>query len=464
MEKHDPMERIEKAVDARLSGLQGDPWLARRVMAQAKGECKMKKKASAGLILVIVLVLAAVTALAASLLWQQQVVSMKEIERTEGDFAHWPVEKKSELIQALIAAGSIKEDEETARFFAASTDEKKKNEIADQLVLTLTGQTDIQEVNTDVITYAVMGAEDTWTPEQRVWWQQITRQFSGGSGNPDTLVTPHARVLSEEEAVRIAKEAILSAYRLPANALDQALPVANLYVTQQRPDYQRWDVQFKLFKEGTTDFLEKVYSAVVDENGDVIADPDVNMPSLEERAAQAASHSGPELEAIIQAYRTFADQANGAPFQSWPTALKSAYSKEVRPMVLDALADGRMNAYGASSSPEEKEIIASTVCLYGMPDENDLTEEEACQKAAQALWEHYNVDAEAFLFTFSYFDITDANAPTWRFVFLPHTRPDTAPHFLYRIELSADTGEERNSEKIEVQQALESLDYDLKLH
>lgn len=64
MEKKDAMERIRPAVNARLSGLQGDPFLARRVMGQATEEKKGKRKVSLGLVLAVVLVLATVTALA----------------------------------------------------------------------------------------------------------------------------------------------------------------------------------------------------------------------------------------------------------------------------------------------------------------------------------------------------------------------------------------------------------------
>ena len=38
-------EQLHHAAETRLSGLQGDPWLAQRVMAQAKGEARVKKKA-----------------------------------------------------------------------------------------------------------------------------------------------------------------------------------------------------------------------------------------------------------------------------------------------------------------------------------------------------------------------------------------------------------------------------------
>ena len=48
---------LQSAIDHRLSGLQENPFLARRIIAAAKGELPMKKKLSVSLILVLVLTL-----------------------------------------------------------------------------------------------------------------------------------------------------------------------------------------------------------------------------------------------------------------------------------------------------------------------------------------------------------------------------------------------------------------------
>ena len=57
--------QLHHAVETRLSGLQGDPWLAQRVLAQAKSEPKRKRKRSVGFVIVLILLLAATTAFAA---------------------------------------------------------------------------------------------------------------------------------------------------------------------------------------------------------------------------------------------------------------------------------------------------------------------------------------------------------------------------------------------------------------
>lgn len=64
-------ERFHRAVDATLSGLEGDPLLGQRVFrrAQQKEEPKVRRKLSIGLVIAIALVLMSMTALAAAGLW-----------------------------------------------------------------------------------------------------------------------------------------------------------------------------------------------------------------------------------------------------------------------------------------------------------------------------------------------------------------------------------------------------------
>lgn len=84
MEKKDAMERIRPAVNARLSGLQGDPFLARRVMTQATEEKKGKRKASLGLVIAVVLVLATVTALAVGTLSRAIKIKQADVGAMRG--------------------------------------------------------------------------------------------------------------------------------------------------------------------------------------------------------------------------------------------------------------------------------------------------------------------------------------------------------------------------------------------
>lgn len=452
---------IRRVMDSCLPGLENRPDFDWEVLRKVRGEEKVKKKLSIGLVLLIVLMLAAVTALATALLWQQQVIPMKEIEQAEGDYMDWPVSQKKALIQALIASGHIKESAETALLFDDATNESEMHAIADQLVLKLTGQTDVKEITVDIITYAIMGPSDTWTPEQRVWWQQVTKRFYGDI-NPDTLILPTEDVLSEKEAVAIAKQAVMEAWNDSEEVLENALVVADLYVTEQRPNYRRWSIQFQLRRED--DYVERIRAVIVDEYGEVIGDPDVSMPSVWELAENERANQEAEASPIVQAYMKYAEQANSAPIQQWSLALKSAYSQEIRPMVQLALNSGEMKAYDADDAgPTEKTIIASTTYAYGLPAQSDISEADALAKAKQEMSERYHQNAEDFLFVFTYFDITDSTCPLWRFVFLPASLPDTNMNYLYRIELDAHTGDIVSTREVEKQQLLLRLDYDIML-
>ena len=290
MNERNVSERIVRAVDARLSGLTGDLWMARRVLARSKASPVRRKKRAVALIVAAVLALAGVGALAASLLWRDQAAPMKQIEQTGGDYAGWSIEDKAALVRALVDSGHLMQSGETERLFDEGTPEAERHAIADALLLALTGQTAVEEISVDIITYAVMGAEDTWTPQERVWWQQLTRRFDGDDGADDTFLVPDGSVISEAQAVAAAREAVLSAKELEEGALDAALPVADLYVTEQQPDRPRWNVQFKLFREGSDSYVERVYSAVVDaRSGEVLSDPDTGVPHPDEAAAQQSA-------------------------------------------------------------------------------------------------------------------------------------------------------------------------------
>lgn len=67
MDEHKRTEAaVQHAVNARLSGLQENPWMARRVLTAIKGEEKVKKKISVGLLFVIIAIFCTGVAIAAN--------------------------------------------------------------------------------------------------------------------------------------------------------------------------------------------------------------------------------------------------------------------------------------------------------------------------------------------------------------------------------------------------------------
>jgi len=95
---------IQQAFETSLSGLKDDPWLARRVIAQARETerkpVKVKRKLSVGLIVMIALMLVTVTAVAVALLSMREIVEEQAVpiaNQYEGD--SYTVEDTNLLLQ-----------------------------------------------------------------------------------------------------------------------------------------------------------------------------------------------------------------------------------------------------------------------------------------------------------------------------------------------------------------------------
>ena len=300
------------------SGVQPNPYLAQRVLAAARDEGVpvVKKKLSLGLVFILILLLTGTVALAATLLWQDYVPQMKQTEHEMGDYVEWPATRRIQLAKDIVAMGYLDESEDTLIPSSETATEQDKAAAADRLMLKLTGLEDVKEIHSTLITYAIMGHEDTWTPEQRVWWNGIVTMY-GDDGATDTLIVPTKDVLSEQDAIAIARAAIQEAYGFDDAYMSSLHPVANLYTTDERPDYKRWDIQFKKYREGSTSYVERVYCVVVDENGEVISDPDVGIGHPTESVARMKAHSeeienteNPELTKVYELYGSVVDNRN----------------------------------------------------------------------------------------------------------------------------------------------------------
>ena len=474
MNERNVSERIVRAVDALLSGLTGDPWMAQHVLARAEEELpNRRKRRAAALIVAAVLALAGMGALAASLLWREQAASMKQVEQTEGDYAGWAIEDKAALVRALVDSGYLAQGGETERLFDEGTPEAERHAIADALLLALTGQTEVAEISVDIITYAVMGAEDTWTPEERVWWQQLTRRFDGDDGADDTFLVPDGSVISEAQAVAAARTAILSAQGLEDGALDAAQPVADLYVTQQQPDRPRWNVQFKLFREGSDSYVERVYSAVVDaRSGEVISDPDTGVLHPGEDAVPQPTPVRPDTP-LFQAIDAMAQsvQRDIASFGAWPLSLKAEYARDIAPRVRAIVDSGDLTPLDNGAGPNLY-VIAAATYDYGLPGEGDLAQEEALERARETVRERFGLSQEAlsrYTDVLVYFDATDPDAPLWRFVFQPEMDArdalgQTQYDLRYRVEIASPAGDVASAEAFKRQVPVYDLSYLMNLY
>ena len=457
---------IKESLDNTLSLLQMQSLNASKLLAEAKGGKKVKRKLSVVMILAIMLLILTVTAIAATLMWEKYVVDLKKREQNQGQYADWEIKTKQDLIKSLMEMGYVQESDLTRQLFDSTISREKQEGIADEIMLMLTKQTDAKEINADIITYAIYGPESTWTAEQRVWWQQVTNMFRKVKDNPDTLVLSEKGDLSEERAISIAKETILKAYELPKEMLDKARPVANLYVTKERPDYRRWDIQFQIYEDGKPDYLQRVYTAVVDMSGKVIADPDVGIDLPQGFVQPTGVTRGRPTSLLFQTIDALALQANERPFRVWPLELKAEYSEKVAPAVQDIIESGDLTPLVNGNGPDLS-VIASSMFTYGLPNEKDMAQSDAMELAVQTLIQSYSLDSEAIAMYDDisvYYDITDPDLPLWKFLFTANIASDLF-HTRYKVEMNSQTGVITKTDVIEFRKALDQdLEYVLRLY
>ena len=127
-------EIIQVALDTTLSGLQDDPWLARKVLDDAKGEVKVKKKISVGLGLALVLILVALGALAVTF----SDVFFKtagSLQSDKGNLNQWSLEDKINLIEAMRESGIDISVEKYAALVASTTDKEEANRLSNEIIV-----------------------------------------------------------------------------------------------------------------------------------------------------------------------------------------------------------------------------------------------------------------------------------------------------------------------------------------
>ena len=435
------------------------------------------------LTLFLCLTLSCASSHAATLTWEDYAREVRTLEESIGIYANWPIAEKENLIQALVDMGHIRESSATGELFEARMSEENRHRLADQIMLRFLGGDDnafvrkdgVRAICWEAMTDVILGNPSGWTLKERAWYQQITNMF--GHEDPDIFVLPNADDLSEKEAVAIARAAIINAYDLTEDALDGFMPDADLYITNSRffggegrPDYRRWRVNFLYYQYGREDgrTLVQSYSAIVDQNGHVIADTELDEPHVRERALDTKMRPENGTSAIVQAFREFAEGEHCYFPWQWTAEAKAEYSQQLRPQVLAALEKGDLAALSVPA-PEGKslqELIDSTVFAYGLPEAEALQEAEARQLAMQVLANEHGLSQQALerYAIYASFDITAPDAPLWKFLFCPESFEGMETVLLYKVELNANTKEALATYAIDWDRLFQEQAYDLLLY
>ncbi|MCL2867095.1 MAG: hypothetical protein FWF47_04960 [Clostridia bacterium] len=245
-------QAIQHAVDTSLSGLQGDPRLARRVMANAKGEIKVKKKLSFGLVLIIALVLAMATALAVALLTPRDIVQEHAI----------PIANQSE--------GDAYSAEETSLLLTLATENGitfSENGMRNINSLLSRGEGYYKQELLMELAKAEFGEDPVlWTLEEKKWFDDAC--VATGIFLQPQLGLPGEGDISQQRAIQIAQDYIHAAYDPAINLNDPAVYKTGDYFINGNEDGAYPGYYWRVFYEPLT--LEATgYSIFIGSQGEV---------------------------------------------------------------------------------------------------------------------------------------------------------------------------------------------------
>lgn len=212
---------IQRAVDAALSGLQGNPYRVQRVLSAArqKGErITMKRKFSVALVLAIALALASVTALAVGL--TNYFAGFKALEKEYGEYDQWPAAAQIKLVDMMLDQGILTAADAPGWPELSGAD---REAVARQALDGYFGT--MIFVDTDSVMERMLGPIEQWTDAQRAMYTDLL--VSNGEQRDDSpyYMMPLGSDLNREQAVRKAKEYLADAFALTPEDYD-GLPVS----------------------------------------------------------------------------------------------------------------------------------------------------------------------------------------------------------------------------------------------
>lgn len=262
MEDFKDKQIVQRVIDNSLSGIQDDPWMAQRVLnmaheTQGTGGIVVKKKLSIGFVLMMAVMLLGVTALAATLLWQDAGEKVAPMESENGYYDTWNTEAKIELIKALYDLGELKDNPDAERVLN-STDmpDAEKNALCDKIMCAyVNGSPDT--VTLLSILEKLHGDMNTWSMEDKVWYNNLLNANNMLSEEDTNYVLPQTGEFTQEQAVDAAKSFLISK---GAENLDNAQIEATMYEESDDQFYGEtqvskkgrrvWSIVFRLEEEG----------------------------------------------------------------------------------------------------------------------------------------------------------------------------------------------------------------------
>lgn len=205
-----PMDAaFERALRQRIAGL------------PEEREKTMKKKTGLALVLAAALLLAlAATALAAFAASQGFFADVARIQLEGGYYDGWTLGEKEQVVR-LMKENGILTDAQAWDAALRETDAQKRETTLDALFAArygVNGRTDV--IGVDSILIKEKGPLETWSMEDKAWYSAMLEDIGLLGSDAEVYMLPDEDAISVQEAERIAREAVISAYGMESDALD----------------------------------------------------------------------------------------------------------------------------------------------------------------------------------------------------------------------------------------------------
>lgn len=185
-----------------------------------KEDIKMKKKTGAAFALACLLIALTATALAAYAVSQGFFADVARIQLQGGAYDGWKLEEKEEVVRLMKEYGMLS-DASAWDAAMAEPDGEKREAALDKLFAErygINGRTDV--ITVDSMMEREKGPFAEWSMEDKAWYSALMADVGLLGSDAEYYLLPDDGAISAQEAEQAAREAVIAAYKLDANALD----------------------------------------------------------------------------------------------------------------------------------------------------------------------------------------------------------------------------------------------------
>lgn len=424
---------IRREIDAELSFLDSRPSLHYEIMREIKGEKKVKRKISVGLVFALVLMLLSAVALAYTLS-RQYFEDVAQLQFDSGYYDDWGWEEKQTMVDILQKHGLISNGEAAAMKTEADVDTYMIERYG------IDGRSDV--IGLWSILETELGPINTWSLEQKAWYteMQIEIGLLTKDNDDNICALPEKDDTQPDEAISIAKAAIIEAYGLEADALDGHQ--VDIAFETHASDWEREKLHYNInfWGEGLG-----YYTCAVTRDGKIMdsaMDEDYLSPAEQvQMEVQFANENDLEAIALFQQYANEHFPEGVYDFDFWPLEDKAAVTDMLRPVILENMAENPNYA--------DYTRIFWANHFYGLPDEKAIAQEKAIELAKEQLTSAFGLTEEQAATVDRvglFYEVTDPEHPLWKVTLRVGEQRDAAIaldmklFYRYRIVIDAYTG------------------------